>query len=165
MKNENRYNNLTIFGLHIGAGLNLAVPGSTAPPIPYPNSTYYTYYLNTTYGYPADPTVPGSSARGMLVYPIYEAYPLAVTGSLNFNTSSNIAQLWLGVTQGLYSFGFDSIGRLGLDGVYDRWHVCPNLYTSYGPKTGIAWRMGTGRIDDTDCVPIWIKKYEFPKKV
>ena len=157
------YDKLKIFGLHIGAGINLAVVGSRSPPIPIPESRYDTYYLNTTYGFPANPSDPGSTASGTLVYPIYEQYPLAVTGSLSYNSSSNIAQLWLSVVSPSYEFSFDSKGRLGLRGLFDRWYVCHKLATSYGPKTGVAWRLGTGSIDDKDCVPIWITRVEFPK--
>jgi len=97
------------------------------------------------------------------VYPIYEQYPTAVTGSLLYNSSSNIAQLLLSVSNPTYDFGFDKDGRLGLKGVFDRWIVCPKLETSYGLLEGIAWKLGQGAADDKNCVGITIKKYNFPK--
>lgn len=87
-----------------------------------------------------------------------------MTGSLSFNSSSNIAQLWLAVVGPSYDFEFNSKGMLGLNGIFDRWYICPRLATNYGPLEGIAWRLGAGKIDDKDCVSIGIKKYEFPKK-
>jgi len=135
------YNNKYISGIHVGAGIDQAVPG---------NSPDKTYFLNSTYGYYSD-----GIQYGSLAYNIdYPAIPFA--GGLETNTSSNVAALWLSVVEPLYSFSFDSEGRLLLDGL-SRWFGC-TTYTAYGPKAGINWEYGTGKTTTEDCQPITIYK-------
>lgn len=161
---KKEFNNLPITSLHIGAAINLAIPVN-GPPLPPSESNYYSFYLNTTYAWPpTDPSQPFADAKGALQFPILPQYPEATTAQLVYNSSSNIAQLWLSVLQPEYRWEFDAKKRLGLAGVFDRWFVCDQLSTSYGPKRGIAWKMGKGPIDEPKtCTSVEIKRLDFPK--
>jgi len=133
------YNKKFVTGVHVGAAIDQAVPGGYEK-VFYLNSTEGGFYQNGV-------------QYGRLMYNVdYPAIPFA--GGLSTNTSSNVAAFWLSVVDPLYTFSFDSKGRLLLDGL-SRWYGC-TTYTAYGPKAGINWEYGTGKTTTHDCQPLTI---------
>src|SRR5690606_14775096 len=104
----NSLDGLTLWGSHIGAGFSLARLGT-----PYENQP--PLYLNTTYALPG---------KGRLVYPIRDDFSIVFQGQLQWNTSSDVAALLLGVGQPLYTFGIDEYtDEITIDGL-KRWWYC-----------------------------------------
>lgn len=154
------YNGLFVGGIHIGAGIDLAIP-MAGPAVGPSKSNYYSYYLDTSYGsapkpIPTDPLV---GATGTLQYPMLAQNPTAVTANLQFNTSSNRANLLLSVLTPTYGWTFDKTGRLGITDIYTRWYVCKDVDTPYRLKTGLVWKLGEATIDrKAECDAVQIKR-------
>ncbi|RPA82303.1 hypothetical protein BJ508DRAFT_414155 [Ascobolus immersus RN42] len=134
---------LTLWGSHIGAGFSLARLGA-----PYENQP--PLYLNTTYALPG---------KGRLVYPIRDDFSIVFQGQLQWDTSSDVAALLLGVGDPLYTFGIEEkTGEITIDGL-KRWWYC-TVNTPYGDQTGIVWKLGDGKPDDKKCAKIGLKKQD-----
>jgi hypothetical protein len=153
--NAKSFNNKYVSGTHIGAAIDLAIPAGAASKVFYINGTEDGYVGTDAYG--------KKIQYGRLMYNVdYPAVPYM--GGIQYNLSSNLAELWLSVVDPLYNFGIDSKGKLVLgifngekDTALSRWQGCTSD-TNYGPKQGLNWQFGKGSPTEKDCVGVEIYK-------